>query len=59
MNTFSNSITITNNSIDPIQIATVADYSVVETDRKKTHKIEPKESLVIFMDCAASIKWKK
>ena len=59
MNTFSNSITITNNSIDPIEIVTVADYSVVETDRKKTHKIEPKESLVIFIDCVASIKWKK
>ena len=59
MNAFSNSITITNNSINPIEIVTVADYSVVEVDRKKTHKIEPRESLVIFMYCVASIKWKK
>lgn len=59
MTTFSNSITITNNSIDPIEVVTVADYSIAETDRKRIHKIESRESVVFFMDCIASLKWKK
>lgn len=55
----SESITVTNHTKSPVQFTTVQDSSVADVDRKKIHTIDPKESLVIFMDRVEALQWEK
>ena len=50
------SITITNHTNKPIDITTVQN-SISDADRKKTHHIDPKDTMTIFTDHVESLIW--
>lgn len=54
-----NSVTITNNGAKAIEITTIQDDSVAESNRTKKHTIASKEYLVLFTDRVVSLSWEK
>ena len=53
------SITITNHTPASIDIVTIQDNIVEEKDHTKTHRIDPKDTLVIFTDRVSTLHWEK
>ena len=52
-----NCVSVTNHTDKPMEIVTIQDASVAESHRKSIHKIEPKETMVIFTDRVERLEW--
>lgn len=52
-------ISITNHTSHPVDIVSIQDESVVDTDRKKTYCISPGDTHVFFTDRVENLSWSK